>query len=231
MKIILNHLKENWIKYGFETIVIIIGILGAYSLNSWNEVRKEKIKEIELLVELKDNLTEDIKGGRQNDKKQTQRINDIEKLIEHLEAGHPDMDTLAVYFKSAHILEDFEVNYSAYETLKSIGLEKLSSKAIKKEITRYYDVNVQSRSSIIERLNIEHRTLLQQILWEHRKTYLGPSERFRFFVATEGRLYINYLHSRISWLNNFRRDFIEPNIGEAQALVRSIEDELAKLKN
>ncbi len=39
MKKIIKHLKENWIRHGFETLVITAGILLAFSLNNWNENR------------------------------------------------------------------------------------------------------------------------------------------------------------------------------------------------
>jgi hypothetical protein len=45
MKRIIAHLKENGLKYGFETLVVTVGILAAFSLNNWNENRKERILE------------------------------------------------------------------------------------------------------------------------------------------------------------------------------------------
>ena len=42
MKKIINHLKENWIRHGFETLVVTVGILGAYSLNQWNTSLSEE---------------------------------------------------------------------------------------------------------------------------------------------------------------------------------------------
>ena len=57
MKKIINHLKENWIRYGFETFVIIVGILGAFTLNNWNENRKLFKEELNVLLALKSEFT------------------------------------------------------------------------------------------------------------------------------------------------------------------------------
>ncbi len=60
MESIIEHLKENWIRHGFETLVVIVGILVAFTLNNWNEERKLHIKGKNLLSELKDNLKSNI---------------------------------------------------------------------------------------------------------------------------------------------------------------------------
>lgn len=44
MKKLINHIRSEWYRYGLETIVVIIGILVAFTLNNWNEERKLKIK-------------------------------------------------------------------------------------------------------------------------------------------------------------------------------------------
>ena len=43
----------NWIKYGFETFAIFIGILAAVRVDSVNELRKERKYEAEYLANLK----------------------------------------------------------------------------------------------------------------------------------------------------------------------------------
>ena len=53
MKKIINHLGENWIRYGFETFAILIGIMGALSLENLNEDRNDRKKEYILLQQLK----------------------------------------------------------------------------------------------------------------------------------------------------------------------------------
>ena len=52
MKRIIDHLKENGLKYGFETLVITIGILGAFGLNNWNDNQKERKQEEEIVIDL-----------------------------------------------------------------------------------------------------------------------------------------------------------------------------------
>lgn len=42
MRKILNILFQNWIKYGFETIVVTVGIFGAFTLESWKDQRQEE---------------------------------------------------------------------------------------------------------------------------------------------------------------------------------------------
>jgi len=50
MKKIVDHLKENWIRHGFETLVVIVGVLIAFALNNWNEERLERAEEVATLT-------------------------------------------------------------------------------------------------------------------------------------------------------------------------------------
>ena len=228
MKKILDHLNENWIKYGFETFVIIIGILGAFTLNNWNEARKDWKKETALLIELRENLIEDVSMGRKQIENQTIIIDNLEKLVLHFESNQAYNDTLNPYVGSAGWLESFEVNVSAYESLKNTGLEKLSSATLKKEISKYYDVRVPHRSDIVDRLNVmqqESITVQRIKAWE---TYEGDYQNLLVHMAGQSRLIINYLKSRISWKRNFVKDICQPNINDAQALADLIEKELKR---
>ena len=57
MKKILQNLKENWITYGFETLVVIVGILGAFALNNWNEERLARKQQVITLKDLQSDLS------------------------------------------------------------------------------------------------------------------------------------------------------------------------------
>ena len=43
-----KNLKGNWVRHGFETLYVIVGILVAFSLNDWNENRKAQNAELSI---------------------------------------------------------------------------------------------------------------------------------------------------------------------------------------
>ena len=67
MKKILAHLKENWIRHGFETLAVLVGVLSAFTLNNWNEERKDRREEHQILLQLKQEYTSNLNQLDQKD--------------------------------------------------------------------------------------------------------------------------------------------------------------------
>ena len=59
MKRILTILKDKWPEYILEILVITLGILGAFALNSWNEQNKSRTLEKEYVSRLVEDLAKD----------------------------------------------------------------------------------------------------------------------------------------------------------------------------
>jgi hypothetical protein len=111
-----------------------------------------------------------------------------------------------------------------------LGFELVSSRELKNEVSRYYDIDTKHRKMIVDRLNTEQRGGIDLYKWKIRETYEGPPEMFKYYLARNGRFYINYLRERIGWKNNFIDDICSPNMAQAEKLVRSIDNELLKME-
>jgi len=60
MKKLLDTLSEKWPEYLLEILVLIIGIFGAFELDSWNEARKERRLETKYLKSINADLQSDL---------------------------------------------------------------------------------------------------------------------------------------------------------------------------
>ncbi len=59
MKKLTENLRQNWPTYFFEILVLIIGIYGAFALESWNEDRKDNKQKNVYLTHILANLADD----------------------------------------------------------------------------------------------------------------------------------------------------------------------------
>ena len=53
---------QNWIKYGFETVAVTVGILGAFALESWKDNRHEEKELQEIYITIADDLHTDVQA-------------------------------------------------------------------------------------------------------------------------------------------------------------------------
>jgi uncharacterized protein DUF6090 len=127
----------KYIRYAIgEVVLVVIGILIALSINTWNEKRKERNKELIYLA----NINEDIKLN----------IASLEEFIEVRTETVAAVDSLLVYFNNPQLLNINTFNYynliilewypfiqhsNTYDELLNSGnLTMISNKEIKNEL-------------------------------------------------------------------------------------------------
>jgi hypothetical protein len=148
-KIRQNMLTENkfskYLIYAIgEIILVVIGILIALSINNWNENRKQKIKEIEILSSIQESLKRD-KIDLESVIPSNNRIrNSIDLLLNHMEKDLPYQDSLKYHFFNSTTTWVANFQKSAFENLKSEGINLISNKDLRKTIVEYYDAGIES---------------------------------------------------------------------------------------
>ena len=131
----------TYLKYASgEIVLVVIGILIALSINNWNERRKASIQESELL----ENIYEDIKYNLDRieyvyieDSIQIHRNKRLLKILSDQNSKYHD--SLQIYFGTITRYDVFSPRRTAYEAIKSRGLELIKNKKVRSRITQLYD--------------------------------------------------------------------------------------------
>jgi hypothetical protein len=149
MKRIGTTLKEKWPEYILEILVITIGILGAFALNSWNEESNREEAELKILKEIKSNLELDLIDLNGNRKGHFENLKVLDSLKRAQELQLTN-EQVAINFYSAFRDYIYTPQRSAIETLRAKGVDLISDDSLRIDILRLYDFYTASLVKIEE---------------------------------------------------------------------------------
>ena len=155
--------KNFWLYSVGEFVLIFLGILIALQVDNWNQDRQERKLEKVLLKEMLINLQSDLGDVEFNLNWHSQFLNSNEIVLEYLEGSDPWHDSLEIHFGHLTGGTVFNENISAYESLKSIGIDLISNDTLRQMITNLYSVRYDYILSV------------QQIAHKHTTESLNPS--------------------------------------------------------
>lgn len=153
MKRILTTLSQKWPEYFLEILVIIVGIIGAFMLNSWNEERKQKQFEQQVLKQILTNLETDRATLFRIGNTCERAMYASDKILE-FEVGNEHSDSLKFWLGDIIQFDRFRPLTNSYELLKSSGLENLTNKNLAFLLGRYYDDDVHQAVESIEDIEV-----------------------------------------------------------------------------
>jgi hypothetical protein len=123
-----------------EVMLIFIGITLAIGFENWNAERNERLEELALLTELKNNLNENLVQLEYIVDYNNRTIVSFETLLVHINERKPYSDDLSDEFGMFENWSSPYLTSSAYETLKSRGLDIISESSLRQQIVKLFDV-------------------------------------------------------------------------------------------
>lgn len=122
-----------------EIFLVVIGILIALSINNWNEQRKFKIKEKDILHELTislDILNSELTEVITSNKLSLKRLYKLDSIVSSQSAYNASIDIL---FGSLPGWSSPHLKSTVYENLKLNGLDIISNSSLKLDISRLFE--------------------------------------------------------------------------------------------
>lgn len=145
-----------------EIVLVMIGILLALEVSNWNDDRRTAKEELALLEEMKFNLENDLKDCIWNvaKNKDIHRSNTI--VLRFLESQAPFHDSLRTHFGKILGRTTQRRNMSAYDNLKTKGMDLIQNQSLRRNITviyseRYYYIEMKE-------LEFDNQIQLYQVL-------------------------------------------------------------------
>jgi len=138
------NFKLNW-RYALgEVLLIFIGISLAMGFQNWNEKRKAVAFENEVLEEIQSALAFDVSELHLIRASYSEADMMIGKTMDYAENGGDQArkDSIPYWLGSFLSFDRFNPSTSAYEVLKSEGLQNITNKGLRLLIAEYYDETI-----------------------------------------------------------------------------------------
>ena len=141
----MNENKTGkYLKYAIgEILLVVIGILIALSINNWNEYKKERAKEKNILEDIINNLNRNNELIRNSLITIKEIDNSADIVISVIRNKKSYSDTLSSHFfestRSGGLL--FPLSIEGYESLKNAGFDIIQSGLMKDKILELYEIS------------------------------------------------------------------------------------------
>jgi hypothetical protein len=230
MKKVINHLKENWIKHGFETLYVIVGILVALSLDNWNEERKEGILEIEILSEIKENLIQEFEDHNQNIRFLSNVVRSSGIVLDHLNNDLPYHDSLAHHFAWLPMAANFEPANTGYQLLLSEGVNIVSNDSIRQKISILYGSEYEwVRDFLRDRQYLNNQPLFNDMMKKFRTFEIMNRAVPRNYEALKTDEDFKVLVQQNAYVINTTLRMYNSIVEDSKRLIDDIDSELERL--
>jgi hypothetical protein len=207
-----------------EILLVVIGILIALQINNWNEWRKDRIKEENILHDLAKNIEINIQTFQNDINLLEEWGRSSEIVILALENKTVYSDTLRNHFHLARITKQkLFVSNIGFQAYKDYGLDLITNKNLSAEVIKLYEFTIPSilsTNDLVNEIDAEWDNHIVQNFDFIEGEGLTPNDYESLFAD----------HYYVSWVkayNQGRKSLIKTD----QTLIKECENVLQLIRN
>ncbi len=222
----------KYFKYAIgEIVLVVIGILIALQINTWNEAQKNKKLETYLLENLAENLEQniDILNSRVRSIDFYRQSGAI--IISAIENKIPDQDSLENYFHFALMnTSDLKLPETGYNMIENKGFEIIRNQSLKKEIIIFFEETQPKFQQNLSWGSVD-KTDRENFIDEHF-IQIGRENGLKYLPFDLNELYNNNYFIALIYKTDIQRQFfttvMKEHVIESQQMLEIINAELKR---
>ena len=229
--LLMQNKTSKYFKYAIgEIVLVVVGILIALQINNWNENKKSKQFEIRILKEIKASMQLDLERNKAIlEKRILPKKRGLENLMRNMHSSYTVSDSiLRNNFADASRDILFTYDKGAYESLKAIGLDKISQDSLRNRLIRFYEnwlprareLLIQDDETYTQRIKLRRKVFQTSYAKGKKSWFVQRVLNTQNLKNNKDLLELLDIEGDIYW-NNKR--VIEPIIKEAEAIISLID--------
>lgn len=164
-KLLGQHRVMQYLAYAVgEIFLVVVGILIALQINTWNEERENRDYELKMLRELKSTLEKDGKYFRSQIRNLATKEASANRLLQIIQSPESNLDSMNFHLEQLEIDALFQYNSGAYGSIKSGGIDKISNDSLRSKMADLYEFLIPRTEKILE--NLEETKATEELLLE-----------------------------------------------------------------
>lgn len=211
-----------------EIALVVIGILIAVQINNWNEYRKDRNQEVEILIEIKNTL-------ELNSELMIEHISLIEglnetsdKVISIIENANEYTDSYGEdFYFSFYSGTNIYLSNDGYEGLKNSGFEIIRNSALRKAIVHLFGVQYLKTTEFVGYMK-DHFKIYESFVIQHFITEEKRLVPIDFSTLRNNSQFIAII-KRMKERRNRVHDTLKKNLEENEIVLQLINSELKKV--
>lgn len=146
-KIRYTLLEKNktgkYLKYAIgEVFLVVIGILIALQINNWNEARKDTIKEIKMLQDIRNDINKNMGNLEEGllllNKGKLSSLN----VLNYIETKQAYAESMIKDFTNFTNYWDPDFTEASFENLKNVGVNLISNHSLRNRIIELFEIDM-----------------------------------------------------------------------------------------
>jgi len=182
VKSAVRHIKSYWYKYLLETLVIVVGVLGAFALNNWNESKVRLRTEKEVLDQISSDLQRTVDSVERSSSSHKQIIATAMELLDHMAGDEPYDEAISYQLAESFFYTQLDNDLGGYKTMQSHGVDIIANQDLRNQIIHHFG----QRLAVTKRRESILFDFADKVkLYECQKYFKHTFEVENFFVGEE----------------------------------------------